>query len=158
MCKEMSPREATPRVRVTHSLRWRLPVLLTAIATAAIAVSLWTAYRLVERSLSRAGGDRARVAADQLATLLEGSTQQGFEQLRRGGMAADVRRFIKDPTAGNREAAERALRPLMMAVPRCLTLWSSEGVSLMSIAVPAAGSAPARTLPSPTQPATPGIS
>src|ERR1700674_1737390 len=133
----LARRDAWHSVRSTDSLRWRLPLWLSAIVVSAIAASLWTAHSQVERTLIRAGGERARAAADQLGGLLEGSTQQGVEQLRRAGTAVDLRRYLKDSSAANQEATQNVLRPLMIAGPRHITLWNNTGVSLLTLVVPA---------------------
>jgi hypothetical protein len=52
-----------------HSLRWRLPAVVTALTAAVAVTCLWVACRAVEATLIRAGGDRAKVAADQIAGL-----------------------------------------------------------------------------------------
>ena len=59
------------RVAVGHSLRVRLPLLISALLLVAVSTFVWTAYREVEATLVRAGTERATNAARQVSALLE---------------------------------------------------------------------------------------
>jgi hypothetical protein len=59
-----------------HSLRLRLPLMMSALVAAVLTTFIWVAYRQVERALARAGGARAEAAAEQLSTLLAQLAQQ----------------------------------------------------------------------------------
>src|SRR3989442_15365726 len=63
-------------LRPHHSLRWRLPLLISALITAVLATFLWVAYRGVERTLIDSAGVRAQGVADQLGSLMAQSAQQ----------------------------------------------------------------------------------
>jgi PAS domain S-box-containing protein len=120
-----------------HSLRLRLPLLISALLVAVVTILLWGAYREVEATLVRAWGDRARGAADQVANLLARPTQAGLENLRRVAADAAVRRYLQDPTDGTREATRARLAPLATAGVRAIDLWNANGSRLLNISLPA---------------------
>ena len=91
-----------------HSLRVRLPLLITGLLLATIAIFLWAAYREVEATLIRAGLERARIAADQVASLLRQPTAAGMDNFRRMAAETDIRRYLQAPADATRDAAARA--------------------------------------------------
>src|ERR1700730_8324783 len=97
------PRPGASPVPARHSLRVRLPLLVSVLLVAVVATFLAAAYREVEVTLVGAGGERARAAADQVANLIGRSTQAGMENLRGVAADADVRRYLQNPTDGTRE-------------------------------------------------------
>jgi PAS domain S-box-containing protein len=119
-----------------HSLRVRLPLLISALLVAAVAALLWSAYREVEATLVRAGGERARNAATQVAGLLERTSQPGLESLRQAAADANVREFLRNPNDDAREAARARLAVLAVAGPRRIELWSATGSRVLEIWVP----------------------
>jgi len=87
-----------PPIVARHSLRVRLPLLISALLIAVVATFLWVAHREVEGRAERAGGERAKGAADQVANLLERSSLTGMENLHRVAADAAVRRYVTSPT------------------------------------------------------------
>jgi PAS domain S-box-containing protein len=137
-----------------HSLRVRLPLLMSALLVVLVTPFLWAAYRGVETTLLRAGGNRAQGAADQVANLFERSSQAGVEKLRKIAADPDVRRFVQNQTDDAREVARARLSPLAIAGVRAIEIWSATGSRLLDISIPAgpatvaaAGAVPAITRP-----------
>src|SRR3979490_1575754 len=99
------------------SLRWRLPFLISALIAVVVFSFLGVAYRRVESTLARAGGERAQAAADQVANLLE-AAQRTVEESHRIAADADVHRYLLSPTDEAREAARKRLAALGPTGPR----------------------------------------
>jgi PAS domain S-box-containing protein len=133
-----------------RSLRWRLPALICGLFLVALAAVLYGAYREVEAALLRAGADRAQHAADQVAAIFERSTAQTVDQVQRVAAAPALRRYVKDPTARNLAAAQRAVAPLATAgTPRRVAVWSAAGTRLFEMAAPRGEPANIVALPPP---------
>ena len=148
------PDDSPPNAR--HSLRLRLPLLISALLVAVVAPFLWAAYRQVEATLVRAGGERARGAADQVANLVERSSRAGLEGLRRVAADPDVRRYVQNPTDAGRDAARARMASLAQGGVRRVELWSAAGSRLLDVSVPEAtvpGVAPVVFPPSTRPPA-----
>ena len=148
------PDDSPPAAR--HSLRLRLPLLISALLVAVVAPFLWAAYRQVEATLVRAGGERARGAADQVANLVERSSRAGLEGLRRVAADPDVRRYVQNPTDAGRDAARARMASLAQGGVRRVELWSAAGSRLLDVSVPEAtvpGVAPVVFPPSTRPPA-----
>ena len=112
-------RSGASRLSARHSLRMRLPLLISAFLVAAVAMFLWAANREVEATLVRAGGERARNAASQVAGLLERSSQPGLENLRQ---AAALLRHCKvflsvDTSLMHLAAAAKVPRQIVIETP-----------------------------------------
>src|SRR2546426_11809002 len=73
-----------------HSLRLRLPLVISVFIAAVLTTFLLVAFRQVESALLQAGGARAQGAADQLATLLTQSTQQRLADIERAARSSAV--------------------------------------------------------------------
>src|SRR5437762_6858343 len=120
-----------------HSLRWRLPVLISVFITIVLGAFLVAAYREVKSTLARAGGERARAAAAQIASMLDRSTQQGIDQLQRAADDPDIRRFLQEPTDDHREAARTVLTRIGRSMPRRVGVWDSSRTLVLDVANPA---------------------
>ncbi|MGH8637992.1 MAG: hypothetical protein ACREUZ_12735, partial [Burkholderiales bacterium] len=121
---------------IPHSLRWRLPLSISALIAVVLAAFLWAAYREVEATLVRAGGDRAQNAANQLANLLERSAQQALDELHRGAGHPDLQRYLLDQTDANREAARRLFSARPGAAARRVAVWDQAGSRVLDVALP----------------------
>ena len=69
------------RTSPRHSLSWRLTVTIILIGVTVMFLFGWAAYRQVEMSLVRAGGDRAQRAATEIADMLARSLRQNRDDL-----------------------------------------------------------------------------
>jgi two-component system cell cycle sensor histidine kinase/response regulator CckA len=154
-----SPGGRDDRVAARQSLHWRLPALISLLVTFMLAAFLYTAYREVEGALLRAGGQRARGAAEQVANLLERSTQQRAEQFHRVAAAPEIRHYLSNPSAENREAARAALAPLARSGPRRIIVWTRDETPILDVVVPptAAADTVAQALPPPSRPGALGL-
>jgi PAS domain S-box-containing protein len=121
---------------MTHSLQWRSVLWLSSTIAAVLATFLSVAYREVEASLLRAGGERAQAAADQTANLIAQSAQQALETLRRMSTDPHVRRYLRDSTDEAREAARDRLTAMAAAGPRRIELWDESGSRALEILIP----------------------
>jgi signal transduction histidine kinase len=134
----------------SQSLRWRLPIFVCGGVAIVLATFLWAAYLRVQTTLLRAAGERAQVAADQIADLLDG--QRSLDQV--GLLARDqvLRNLLELRTDQARDAARARLSPLIGTTLRRVELWDASGTRLLEISVsertgPAAGKVLPRASP-----------
>ncbi len=140
------------------SLRWRMPLLISALLLTVLATFLWAAYRRVEATLVRAAGERAQAAADQVASLL--NAEGSVEQIRQLSADPDLRRFLLQTRTDNaREAAYRRLLVLAGTGLRRVELWDATGVRLIEVSVPGrvGEDATLRELPPAQRPSVSGV-
>ena len=125
--------QATKPVR-RQSLRWRLPLLMSALVAVAVAVFLLFAYRTVEATLIREGARRAEGGAEEIAGRLSAGMAATGTQARRLEGNPHLKRFLSNPTPETREAARFALLPAD-APPafRRWEVWSADGALLLEI-------------------------
>ena len=119
-----------------HSLRWRLPLLVSALVAGVMTLAVWAAYREVEHTLARAGLERAASAADQLSTLLGGTAQQRLDELRR--LAADpvLVRYLEDPVDQTDVGVRRRFAAFTRPGRQLFLLQNAEGAHVVSLALP----------------------
>ena len=86
-----SPESAAATPVSWHSLRLRLPLLISVLIGVVVIALLWVAYREVESVLRQSGGARTQVAANQLASLLAQSAQQRLTERARAARDPLVR-------------------------------------------------------------------
>ena len=67
-----------PAVPFRLSLRFRLSLIITLLIAAVLVAFLWAANREVKRAVLQNGGDRAMVAATQVANMLAQNAARGF--------------------------------------------------------------------------------
>jgi signal transduction histidine kinase len=116
-----------------HSLRWRLPLLVCGVVAVVLATFLWAAFLRVQTTLLRAAGERAQVAADQVAGLLDG--QRSVDQLGQLGADPALRRFLELRTDETRQAARARLSALAGTTLRRVELWDAADSRLLEISV-----------------------
>jgi PAS domain S-box-containing protein len=119
-----------------HSLRLRLPLIMSAFIAAVLTTFLWVAYRQVESALLQAGGARAQGAADQLSTLLMQSTQQRLSDMQRAARSSAVLAYFQHP--GDTTAADARQRLSSLTAPNqpAVELWDDTGTRLLAVTSP----------------------
>ena len=151
----MSPTRR-PSVSAHQSLRWRLPLVVCGLILVVLATFLWAAHVRVEATLIRAAGERAQVAADQVARLLDG--ERSLQQLNELGAQPALRRFLETRTHADREAARKRLDDLLGSGPRRVELWDANGTRLLELSTDGArDSHSAKVLPPGAPPRVGGI-
>jgi two-component system cell cycle sensor histidine kinase/response regulator CckA len=113
------------------SLRWRLPVLVSALIAVVLAGFVWIAYREVERAAIQAAGERAQAAADQVSALLSPQFADRARDQQTAAADLRVRQFLQDPASGDRALVEQSLRLRGRGV---VELWTSDGERLVEMA------------------------
>src|SRR5687768_16785251 len=111
-----------------HSLRWRLPLLVCGGVAVVLVTFLWAAYLRVQTTLLDAAGERAQIAADRIADLLDG--QRSLDQIGQLGADPILRRFLTSRTDESREAARARLAALAGTALRRIELFDAAGVRL----------------------------
>ena len=151
-------RRGHARLSIRHSLRARLPTLMSALLAAAAATLLWAGVRAVDGTLLRAGGERAASSGAQVAALIERSSQPAIDALRRVAGSPELREYLRNPTdSSNADRARTRLAPLAVGGPRRVDVWTSRGVRVLEIWVPGSSVTPSQ-LPAATTPPSPGFS
>lgn len=139
-----------------QSLRWRLPLIVCGLVAAVLITFLWAAYLRVEATLVRAAGERAQIAADRVAGILDG--QRSIEQIRQLGSDSVLRRFLRTRTEDAREGARARLKALAGTSLRRVELWDAAGSRLLEISNPHTGpGGAAREMPRASFPVASGL-
>jgi signal transduction histidine kinase len=125
--------------RFWHALRWRLPLLTSALFAFVAVVFLFFAYRQVEATLRDAGGERARFAANQFASLFGQSLQQRILELRRAAGNPVLHECVARPSTDTVAACRNVLAPLTSGdAPTLIQLFRSDDQLVLSMANEAA--------------------
>ena len=125
--------------RFWHALRWRLPLLASALFALVALVFLWFAYRQLEGTLRDAGGERARFAANQFASLFSQSLQQRLVEVRRASRNPVLHQSLARPSADTIAAARNVLAPLTSGnAPTVIQLFTSSDQLVLSMSNAAA--------------------
>lgn len=132
------PELVTPKPAALQSLRVRLPVLIGSVILLMLAVFLGVAHYQVERTLEQAGGERAKVAADQLANLLTLSAQQRLAEVRGAAGADPIRRLLREQTDETRAAALKRLASVAGAGQPPVEVWDAARNRVVEMIGPAA--------------------
>jgi signal transduction histidine kinase len=139
-----------------HSLRWRLPLLVCGGVAVVLATFLWAAYLRVRTTLLDAAGERAQIAADRIAGLLDG--QRSLDQVRQLGVDPVLLRFLALRTDETRDAAEARLAALAGTSLRRIELLDAGGTRLLERSViEKTGEQAGRMLPPGSPPFVPGV-
>src|SRR5579884_2550000 len=112
---------------VPASLERRLPLLITALLGAAVAVALGGAYREVRRTALTAAEQRLDGIARQLADLIAAGTAQRLRELRTAAAAPGLRAALQ--RSGAAAPAADAVRPLLArdSLIAGFELWRADG-------------------------------
>jgi signal transduction histidine kinase len=116
---------------------------------------LWAAYLRVEATLLYAAGERAQIAADQVAGVLDG--QRTLDQLSQLGSDPVLRRFLELRTDETREAARARVNTLAASGVRRVELWNAAGERELEAAQRGGDAAGAKVLPPGSFPLVPGV-
>ena len=140
-----------------HSLRLRLPLIMSALVAAVLTTFLWVAHRQVESALLEGGRARAQGAADQLATLLMQSAEQRIADLQRAARSPAVLAYLRHPDDAT--AADARQRLTLVTAPNQppVELWDGYGTRLLTVAGPRGRGAPAE-IPATGPPSGSGLS
>ena len=123
-------------MRTRGSLRWRLPLMICLLLTAATGAFAVVAYQRVQVVLLEASASRAQGAAVQLAALLAPSAENSMQQITRMADLPAVRAYIAEPTAARESAAVAALRAAL-PVPttrQTIEIWTPSKTRLLTLA------------------------
>src|SRR5579884_3143775 len=114
---------------VPASLERRLPLLITALLGAAVAVALGGAYREVRRTALTAAEQRLDGIARQLADLIAAGTAQRLRELRTAAAAPGLRAALQRSGAAAAARAADAVRPLLArdSLIAGFELWRADG-------------------------------
>ena len=127
--------DAPPSAR--HSLRWRLPLLISPLIAGVLAVFVWAAYREVEQTLVFAGAERAQSAADRLATMMAQPIGSRLFDLRRVAGDPALARYLESPADETDVTARTRMSTLVSNGHQVIVLWSATGEPLITITEPA---------------------
>ncbi|OLC44987.1 MAG: hypothetical protein AUH43_17335 [Acidobacteria bacterium 13_1_40CM_65_14] len=141
-----------------HSLRLRLPLVISVFIAAVLTTFLLVAFRQVESALLQAGGARAQGAADQLATLLTQSTQQRLADIERAARSSAVLAYFQHPSDTTAADARQRLTSLTTPGQPAVELWDANRQRVLAVTGPPVPgrAAPAR-LPVADPPSRPGL-
>ena len=120
-----------------YSLRWRLPLVMSASTGLVIAAVVVAGYREVKANLIQAAGIRAQATADQLAGLFVQSTQQRMNELQRIANQPSLRQLFEHPDHDTREAARMHLGQIRSPGPQIVEVWNAAGECVLTMATPA---------------------
>ncbi len=135
-----------------------MPALTSAIFVGVLVVVLYAAYREVETTLSEAGAERGRHAAEQVAAIFGRSTQQSLDQLQR--VARVVGLYLREPTDEHLADARAAVAPLAPSPTRRVSIWNAAGTLVFEapVEMPSGTTEDPAPVPARTSPAAPGLS
>jgi signal transduction histidine kinase len=132
-----------------HSLRWRLPLLISALIALVLGTFLVVTYREVTRLQIQAAGARAELAAEQVANLLAQSNPQRLREARVLATTSDVAQCLERRSAEACRTFEARVAALPATPPRVVEIWTHDRQRLVSVRVPATGE-PAASGPAPS--------
>lgn len=116
-----------------HSLRWRLPLLISALVFVVLTTFLGVTYREVTGLQLEAAGSRAQFAADQLATSVSQSSPLRLRETQRLAANPGIVACVAHETVEACQSASTALEAVPSTAPRVVELWSGAGKRLLSI-------------------------
>ena len=147
----------TPRVlRRRDSLRWRLPVIISTMIVIVLGAFVWMTNRALEQTLLNVSGERAQVAAEQIATAMAQSLAKGTADINRIAASEAVRQYVSQPSEERAAALRTALQPLTAAGQPPVEIWNAQGDCVLQIA-PAAAAQDAPLPPPGARPGGPGL-
>ena len=119
-----------------HSLRWRLPLLISALIFVVLITFLGVIYREVTSLQLEAAGSRAQFAAGQLATQVSQNIPLRLRETQRLAETPDIVACVGRETVEACRPAGDALEAAPGAAARVVELWTGRGTRLLSIPAP----------------------
>jgi PAS domain S-box-containing protein len=151
----MNTARPTALESLRHSLRWRLPLIITALVSAVVVLVVGLAYREIARADVLLATGRARGAVNQIANTLAQSAQQRMVEgqlfVARVPSLHECLQTRAEPVC---DAARTALASLPAPVPQVSELWSGDGALVLTVASDATAD---RLLPSGGPPTSEGV-
>jgi signal transduction histidine kinase len=142
---------------VSHSLRVRLPLIISTLIAISLVAFLAVSYNQVQRELVRAGEARALAVSDQLASLLSQSAQTRLNEVRRAARDPKILTYLDHPGEPTAVAARQRLNALAGDGQPPAELWDAAGRRLLS-GEPERSTSDAAALPPVTPPFREGVS
>jgi PAS domain S-box-containing protein len=130
-------------------------MVISALLVGAVTTFLWGANWEMEATLVRAGGERARAAAGQIANLMGPGSHASMQKWRAAAGDQDVRKYVRD----SRDDTSNGMRAHLLALVEgtgawSIEVWSAGGSRLLEVSTPLAEApnAPVVVLPPLTGP------
>jgi PAS domain S-box-containing protein len=114
-----------------------LPLLISGLVLAVLAVVVGAAYRIVVSTLERSAGLRALQAAQQVSGLLSQSPAQLVALVERTAPA--LRDYLANPTDAGLTGAREAIEGLGPSATRQIIVWNAAGEALLQLPEQPAG-------------------
>ena len=135
-----APLETTRRTRSLarrRSLRFQLPMMMSAAIAAVLGTFLWVAFTQVRTTLIEAGGARAQNASAQLADLLAQSAQLRVTELQAAARSEAVGEYLRHPDEASEAAARERLTAVAAPGQLPVDLVDVHGAQLLTVTRPA---------------------
>ena len=142
-----------------HSLGSELSLWWCAVLGLLLFAVISTGYRAVEGTLVRTGGERADVAAQELAQIFGRSSQLRADQIAAVANDDAIRDYVRTPAESYLAPAQARMRTLAAAVPYHIAVWNTAGQMLCAIDGPvnASGTPPSVVFPADVPPTGLGV-
>ncbi|GLC23758.1 ATP-binding protein [Roseisolibacter agri] len=133
-----------------HSLRLRLPLLISALLGLVLVAVSWAAYRQLERVLATAASERLSSVTLRVAGMFDESLDGMRGAARDLALSAPIVGLLTDPGGAPRAEVERVLEQARarMTQPAAIALWHRDGRRLIAVG-PEASIAAAAPVPAP---------
>ena len=110
-----------------HSLRWRLPLVFSALALLMLIPFLWLTFRTIQGALEEAASQRANLAATQISELLVTSLDRLSVRGAELQEDPEIQAFLRSPDEARREPLSGSLETDVSAPFRRVEVWSNNG-------------------------------
>lgn len=141
-----------------RSLRWRIPLFVCLVIVAIQSTFLLATWREIEKTLVRAGRDRATAAAEQFADIVTRPMRANMEENTRLGQDPALQALVEHHSEQTLEAARKLVSPRTPGL-RKAEIWADAGPPILEISTP--GPMPSKQIvyfPSESRPSGPGVS
>ena len=110
-----------------------MTLLFSVLFALLLAAFLGATYRQVQKTVMTASVERARAAADELATTLTRSIRAVSEQMARVSAEPAIRALVTQPSQASRAAAAALLAPNEVSGARRVEVWGADGDLLLEV-------------------------